>query len=210
MPGQVVHGLGKDGLQLRTGLQHRGIDAHAAGGEGAILVAQSLGQLRVERVAVAVIRIHEQRQPAGAVDAQRLVRELGERRRAGQLGVLDGQAGDAGGLQFGDRAHDVERVAVAVIRIHEQRQPAGAVDAQRLVRELGERPCNLFRVAPGLDHAPEGVLQPKFAFNEDMHRVMRDEALLGKRRLHASPIGMANRDPVFGLSLQSLPGGARP
>ena len=47
-------------------------------------------------------------------------------------------AADAGGLQFLDRAHHVERVAVAVIGIDQQRQLAGAIDAIGLVGELGE------------------------------------------------------------------------
>ena len=46
---------------------------------------------------------------------------------------------DAGGLQFLHRAHHVERVAVAVIGIDQQRQLAGAVDAIRLCGELGQR-----------------------------------------------------------------------
>ena len=45
-------------------------------------------------------------------------------------------AGDAGGLQLLDRALDVERVAVAVIGIDQQRQIAGAVDAIGLPRRI--------------------------------------------------------------------------
>ena len=58
---------------------------------------------------------------------------------AGQDGVFDHQAGDARGLQFLHGAHDIQRVAVAVIGVDHQRQLAGAVDAVRLGGELGQR-----------------------------------------------------------------------
>jgi hypothetical protein len=59
--------------------------------------------------------------------------------RGGQHRVLDGQRRDAGRLQLLDRAHDVERVAVAVIGVDHQRQVAPARDAADLLGELGQR-----------------------------------------------------------------------
>jgi hypothetical protein len=59
--------------------------------------------------------------------------------RRWQQRVLDGQAGDAGGLQFLDRALDAERVAIAVVGVDQERQRTGAVDAVGLGGEFTER-----------------------------------------------------------------------
>ncbi len=56
----------------------------------------------------------------------------------GQDGVFDGERRNASGLELLHRAHDVERIAVAVVRVHQQRQLAGAADAMRLLGEFGE------------------------------------------------------------------------
>ena len=48
-------------------------------------------------------------------------------------------AGDAGGLQFFHRALDVERIAVTVIGVDQERQLAGAIDTVSLLREFGQR-----------------------------------------------------------------------
>jgi hypothetical protein len=53
-----------------------------------------------------------------------------------QVGILNRQCGDAGGLQLLDRPLHVQRVAVAMIGIDEQRQVARAVDPVGLLREL--------------------------------------------------------------------------
>jgi len=50
--------------------------------------------------------------------------------------VFNGQRDDPGGLRLMPRAHNVQRIAVAVVGIDHQRQPAGAVDAQRLGGEF--------------------------------------------------------------------------
>ena len=44
----------------------------------------------------------------------------------GQDRVLDGHAGDARGLQFLHRAHDVQRVPVAVVGVGDHRQAGDA------------------------------------------------------------------------------------
>ncbi|MCY1533941.1 hypothetical protein D9M68_692950 [compost metagenome] len=55
-----------------------------------------------------------------------------------QQGVLDGQRGDAGALQFHHRAHGVQRVAVAVVGVGDHRQAGDAADAGGLLDEFAE------------------------------------------------------------------------
>ena len=54
-----------------------------------------------------------------------------------QQGVLDGQRGNPGALQFGN-AHHVERVAVTVVGIGQHRQLGNAADARGLLDELAQ------------------------------------------------------------------------
>ena len=56
----------------------------------------------------------------------------------GQDGVLDGEGADADGLELLDRAHDVERVAVAVIGIDHHRQIGCPGDAAGLLDEFAQ------------------------------------------------------------------------
>src|SRR5207244_1813894 len=63
---------------------------------------------------------------------------LGRAEWLGQLGVLDAEAGDARRLQLLDRALHIERIAVAVVGIDQERQVAGAIDAVGLARELAQ------------------------------------------------------------------------
>ena len=64
---------------------------------------------------------------------------LGRAVGRGQQGVLDRETDDARGFQFLHGALDVERIAVAVVGIDQQRQIAGPVDAIGLRGEFGER-----------------------------------------------------------------------
>ena len=58
---------------------------------------------------------------------------------ARQVGILDRHGGDAGVLQLLHSAHDVQRVAVAVVGIDHQRQVGRAADAPGLVGKFAER-----------------------------------------------------------------------
>src|SRR5438270_203117 len=52
--------------------------------------------------------------------------------------VLDGEGGDTGRLELLHRAHDVERVPVAVVGVDHEGQVAAAGDASDLLGELGQ------------------------------------------------------------------------
>ena len=104
-------------------------------------------------------------------DQRRARRAVAGRQRR----VLDGHAGDARGLEFFHGAFDVERVAVAVIGVDQERQLAGAVDAVGLLREFGQR-----------EHDDVGRAE---------HRERRDRA--GEHAgLEAEILGDARRDRV--------------
>ncbi|MNV64582.1 hypothetical protein D3C71_1572310 [compost metagenome] len=55
-----------------------------------------------------------------------------------QQGVLDGQRSHAGALQFDDRAHDIQRVAIAVVGVSQHRQLRHATNTGGLLDELAE------------------------------------------------------------------------
>jgi len=65
-------------------------------------------------------------------------RERGRTERRGLRQVFETEDGHARMLGLFDGAHHVERIAVAVIGVDEQREIAGAHDAADLVRELGQ------------------------------------------------------------------------
>lgn len=55
-----------------------------------------------------------------------------------QQGVLDGQRGNPGALQFGDGAHHVQRIAVAMIGVGQHRQLGDTADTRGLLDELAQ------------------------------------------------------------------------
>lgn len=63
----------------------------------------------------------------------------------GKIGIFDGQSGYARRFEFFDGAHDVQRVAVAVVCVAQQRQVARTTDAMRLRCEFGQRKNNEVR-----------------------------------------------------------------
>ena len=54
------------------------------------------------------------------------------------MGVLNGQAGNAGSLQLFHRAADVQGVAVAMVGVDHQAEVTGAADAVDLLGKLGQ------------------------------------------------------------------------
>ena len=63
---------------------------------------------------------------------------LGGAERRRQVGVLDAEPRHARRLELLDRALHIERIAVAVVGIDQERQSTGAVDAIGLARELAQ------------------------------------------------------------------------
>ena len=55
-----------------------------------------------------------------------------------QQGVFKSQCGNPGALQLHHRAHDVERIAVAMIRIGDDRQAADTANARGLLDKFAE------------------------------------------------------------------------
>ncbi|MCY1172748.1 hypothetical protein D9M73_128910 [compost metagenome] len=80
----------------------------------------------------------------------------------GQQGVFDGQRGDAGPLEFDDGAHDVERVAVAVVGVGNHRQLGDTADASGLFSEFAEGDQGKVRGAQHLQRCDRTPEDPDF------------------------------------------------
>ena len=123
--------------------------------------------------------------------------------------ALDGQRGDAGGLQLLDGALDVKRIAVAVIGIDQERQRAGPADAIGLAGKLGQRQQDQIRSAQhgeGCDRAGEHAgLEAQVLGDAGRQRVEHRGRMDAVRLPELGPEALASFAPMHGDS-PLLPG----